>query len=56
MDHHFLLRDMNSNTILHLAAASGAAHLVDALIRLEGYVRKRVHEMWLVLPNVPLDW
>ena len=30
-------RDMNSNTILHLVAASGAAHLVDTLIRIEGY-------------------
>ena len=28
---------MNSNTILHLVASSGAAHLVDALLRIEGY-------------------
>ena len=35
--HHYLPRDMNNNTILHLVAASGAAHLVDALLRIEGY-------------------
>ena len=30
-------RDMNGNTILHLVAANGAAHLVDTLLRIEGY-------------------
>ena len=35
--HHYLPRDMNGNTVLHLVAASGAAHLVDALLRIEGY-------------------
>lgn len=32
-----LCRDMNGNTILHLVAANGAAHLVDTLLRIEGY-------------------
>lgn len=40
-----MFRDLSSSTVLHLAASNGAAHLVDTLIRLDGWDNIFLH-LW----------